>query len=95
MAYDGGDMVRLTATYTASGGAQVDAATVILQVMNPLGSVSTWGYPASITKDSTGNYYADVLASIGGNWHYRWAGLQTNWSAGEGTFAVNQTVFIL
>lgn len=95
MAYDGGDMVRIMATFVASGNTVVDPASVYMQLMNPLGSVSTWGYPASITKDSVGVYYADALASVGGDWHYRWAGQNTNWAAAEGTFSVNKTVFIL
>lgn len=101
MAYDGGDMIRIAGSYVASGLIQVDPASVYMQIMNPQGSVATFGYiPAgsgvgSILKDSTGNYYADVLASIGGDWHYRWAGEKTNWAAAEGTFSVNHTVFIL
>lgn len=94
-AYDGGDMVRILATFVASGGARVNPASVILQVRNPLGSVATWAWPASVSKTATGIFYADVLASIGGDWHYRWSGLQTNWSAAEGEFTVHQTTFIL
>lgn len=96
MAYDGGDMIRVTATFTASGGGQVNPPSVYLQVMNPLGTVSTWnGWGASCENPATGVFYADILASIGGAWQYRWSGHVDNWAAVEGGFSVNQTVFIL
>lgn len=100
-AYDGGDMVRITGTFVASGGALVNPASVYLQVMNPLGTVATWGYisagsgTGSITLVATGCFYIDQLASVGGDWNYRWAGVQANWAAGESTFTINRTVFIL
>jgi hypothetical protein len=94
MAYDGGDMIRIIASYVASGDTPAFPASVYLQLMNPLGSVGTWAWPASVNVIATGTFYADVLASIGGAWHYRWSGIQTFWSAAEGTFSVNQTVFI-
>lgn len=93
--YDGGDMIRILATFIASGALLVNPASVYLEVKNPLGSVATWAWPGSVTRPATGIFYADVLASIGGNWVYRWAGEGTYWAAGEGGFAINHTTFFL
>lgn len=101
MAYDGGDMVRVIATFVASGGTLVNPASVYLQMVNPLGSVATWAYittgsgTGSVVSPQTGAFYIDQLASIAGDWNYRWAGVNANWAAGESSFTVNRTTFFL
>lgn len=96
--YDRGDMIRVAASFNASGVA-VDPASVYMLLRNPLGSVATYGYlTASMTKVGTGAYYVDVVPSIvpaNGTWTYRWEGRpDVSAAAGEGAFIIRITPFL-
>ena len=94
--YDAGDLVRLTATFVASGGAIVTPASVYLLVKPPGGPVTTYGYPANIGSAATGCFYLDQLASQTGDWVYRYVGQPSvGLAAGEGTFHVRPSAFVL
>lgn len=94
--YDAGDVIRLRATFMASGGARVAPASVYLLVKPPGGQVSTYGYPAGISSAATGCFFNDILASVTGEWVYRWVGQPSQGqSAGESTFTIRQSAFIL
>lgn len=87
--YDPGDVARFHATFVASGGGLVDPASVYFFVMSPNGSVSTYGYPASMVRTATGAYYVDILASQPGDFAYRFRGAPSiGAAAAESVFAV-------
>jgi len=93
--YDSGDVMRFHATFVASGGAVVDPASVYYFLGNRLGSVATYGYPASIVRAGVGAYYVDVLASQPGDFPYRFLGAPSaGAAAAEGSFAVRSS-FVL
>lgn len=72
-----GTRVRLSVTFrTAATAALFDPATLQLVVTNDAGS-TTYTYPAHISKDSTGVYHYDVLASTVGTYRYSWQSLAT------------------
>lgn len=95
--YDRGDTVRCVGTFvsTTAPVQAFEPASVWFLVRNPLGSVSTYAYPASVTRVATGAYYVDVVPSCNpanGVWKYRFdSGLG---AAGEGAFNVRTTAFI-
>lgn len=84
-----GTRVRLSCTFrTASTSALFDPATLSLVVTNDSGS-TTYTYPANITKDSTGVYHYDVLASVVGTYRYSWQSTATGEEVvAEGLFNV-------
>lgn len=93
-AYDRGDLVRLTATFTDTAGVATDPTTVTCRVRSPAGTTTVDTYsPGSITKDSTGVYHLDVNASESGQWWYRWEGTGAVQQADEGTFSVEASAF--
>lgn len=72
-----GTRVRLAITFrTASTAALFDPSTLQLVVTNDAGS-TTYTYPATIVKDSTGVYHYDVLASTVGTYRFSWQSLAT------------------
>lgn len=68
--YDIGDVVRLTANFKQANS--IDPDTVTAKVKLPNGSTTTYTYPATISKDSTGNYHVDIAAAASGTHRYRW-----------------------
>lgn len=72
-----GTRVRLAITFrTAATAALFDPSTLQLVVTNDAGS-TTYTYPATIVKDSTGVYHYDVLASTVGTYRFSWQSLAT------------------
>lgn len=91
MSYDIGDLVALSATFTATDGVTpVDPATLTCAVTDPTGAVTTYTYGSSpgFTKASTGVYALQVDAEVAGSWLYRFLGTGTYQAAVEGTFLV-------
>jgi uncharacterized protein YjdB len=88
--YNVGDGVRITATFTDITGAINDPTTVTFQAKDPHGAVIT--NPA--TKQSTGIYYADLVLTAPGIWHYRWAGTGAVTAAIEGQLTARPSAFI-
>lgn len=91
--YDLGDTVRVSAVITDATGATTDPTTIACKVKNPAGNVST----PTVTKDSVGNYHADVAigtAAAGeGEWFYRFEATGTIAGAAEGKFKVRDSKF--
>lgn len=77
--YDVGDVVRVTATFTAN-----TPAAVTVKVLKPDGATST----PSVVNDGGGVYHADVTADQAGRWLYRVSGTSPGAAAEEGSFAV-------
>jgi len=86
ISFDVGDTVRLRARFTDESGNPVDPSSVSLRVRRPNGETIT---PA-VTRESAGNYRADVVVDMPGVWHYRW---EASGGAEEGAFFVRQSAF--
>jgi hypothetical protein len=92
MAYDIGDLVRLSASFTNSVGSAVDPTTVAVKYKAPGAATVTKTYAlAEVTKDSTGHYHYDVSVTVEGHWYYRWESTGTGQAAAEDVFYVNPT----
>lgn len=78
--HDYGDLVRVSVVFRrTSDTALVDPTAVKLTVKKPKGDLVTYTYGvATIAKDSTGNYHADISVDQSSIWYYRW------WSTGTG-----------
>jgi hypothetical protein len=82
--YDIGDMVRISGAFS-QGGTPIDPGAVTLKVELPDGTPTTYTYPATMTKDSTGNYHVDISITQQGTYQYRWtstgggAASEENW----------------
>lgn len=95
--YDVGDQVRLTVHWTDSAGTATDPTTVTCLLrrryqLSPV-TTTTYTYPATITKSSTGVYYVDVTPDQEGIWDYRWVATGTVVKAEEGAFNVPDSQF--
>lgn len=87
--YEPGDIMRFVATFVASGGGLVDPASVYFFIREAPGSVSTYGYPASISRSGVGAYFANRLASRPGDYAYRFQGAPSvGAAAAEDVYAV-------
>jgi hypothetical protein len=84
-AYDLGDVVQLTGTFTdpLDDDAAIDPTKVYCTIREPDGTATTYEYglDAEINKSSTGIYTMNVDADSAGVWYYRW------WSTGNGKAA--------
>lgn len=65
--YDEGSPVRMVGTFKDINGILVNPTTVIVRVKDPTGAVTL---PA-VENDNPGIYHADIVASIPGNYYYR------------------------
>jgi hypothetical protein len=90
--YDLGQPVRVTALFEDENGTDVDPATVTLSVLSPAGVTTVYTYggsPDTVTKDSVGNYHADIDAGESGDWFYKWSSTGTGAGVQEGQFMVS------
>jgi hypothetical protein len=88
-AYDAGDIVRVTASFTNSAGAAVDPSSLQLQYQPPTNVTTALAYgDGNVIKSSSGLYYADLAVNSSGTWKYRWNGTGSNAAAAEGMFQV-------
>ena len=88
--YDIGDLARVTAAFTdGATGAAIDPTAVELTYKDPSGILTTLVYGVgAISKDSVGNYHADINVTLAGTWTYRWFSTGTGQAASEGLFLV-------
>ena len=91
--YDVGDRVRITGTFTNEAGTAADPTGVSISVRRRDGPVSTYTYPATITKDSTGVFHADYDVMTDGVYDYRIVGTGVVTAADEGEFGVSDSNF--
>jgi hypothetical protein len=76
-AYDIGDSVRFTATFTTSASTPIDPTTITLRTSNNggLGTASyVYGAAPEMTKMNTGIYRADLTMDAEKVWFVRWEG---------------------
>ena len=92
--YDIGDLVRITSAFTTQAGTAVDPSTVTARVKDPSGTTTVFTYPATVTKDSTGNFHADFVPTLAGVHYYRWEGTGAAVAASESFFYVAQSSVI-
>ena len=92
--YDLGDVVRITGTWTDSGGTATDPGTVSFQYTDPNGTATTYTYPtdAEVVKSDTGIYYTDISADNEGVYIWRWISTGDGQAADSGQFWVARTV---
>lgn len=94
--YPKGNLIRISVSFTDTGGADVDPDAVVVQVRSPLGVVTTatHGVDAAVKKDSTGHYHLDVDAAVPGPWRYRWYATGNGQAAMEDEFVVSESAFV-
>lgn len=85
--YDIGDTTRISTNFSQGGIAQ-DPGTVALRVKFPDATISDYAYPATIVRDSVGNYHVDLAITQRGPHRYRWVSTGAAASAEEGVFQV-------
>jgi hypothetical protein len=83
-----GATVRVTGTFRNAANALADPSTVTFKYKIGTATTVTLAYPATITKDSTGVYHVDLVASTSGTWWYRWE------STGDPQTSVEVSYFI-
>ncbi len=99
--YELGQAVRLTAAFLNTAGAAADPSTVSVKhgvaLVNPppdpTATTLVFGVDAAVIKDSTGNYHADILPAVPGNYTYSWIGTGTVAAVSVGHFRVKPSPF--
>ena len=95
--YDKNQEVRLQGSFKILG-TLTDPTAVTLKVRDPQGNITVWTYPMApnpetITKDSTGVYFRDIILYSDGDWYYRWEGVGVCDAAAEKRMVVTRTKF--
>lgn len=91
--YNIGDLLRLKATFTDIAGVEADPTAITLKVKAPSGTVTTYTYPGTVVRQSTGVYYYDFPVTASGTHFYNWAGTGAYTAADEASFVVVTTQF--
>ena len=87
--YGNGNRVRIRGTFkNVETGALVNPDTVSLTVTPPTGSPVTYTYPATITRESTGQYLKEIMPTVNGKWSYEWTATGEGASADPGNFKI-------
>lgn len=75
MAYDIGDVVRVTETFTVNG-TPTDPSTLTVKVKIPAGTITTYvyGVDAQVVRSSAGVFYVDVTPATPGTYAVRFHG---------------------
>lgn len=84
--YDIGDTVRLTVTYTNTGGNPIDPTTITFHKLTPDGTTSS--QTTGITNPSSGTHYLDVVTTGKGLYEYRFSSTGTITQTAAGWFSV-------
>ena len=92
-AYLVGQVARISLRVADIAGAIADPGGLVLCVKSAAGSVtaSTYGADATIVRDGTGNYHADIPLTVHGLWAYRWELSAPNAGAAEGLINVQKS----
>jgi hypothetical protein len=91
--YDRGDKIKVTATFTNLSGAYIDPGAVYLQYVTPAGVANSLVYPTTVSRTSSGIYYADISIAEAGDYWYRVHASGVGQSAAEGGFIVKRSHF--
>ncbi len=95
MAYQVGDLVRISAIFTNAAGTAVDPTAVLAKYKDPGGVTTTltYGVDVALVRDSAGNYHVDINAASAGRWRYRFYSTGTGQAANEENFIVESSAF--
>jgi hypothetical protein len=101
---DIGDMMRFgnysgateSAAFTNLAGVATDPSAVTLTVQKPDGSELVYGWPSAgtngtLTRESAGRFYFDVIIDQAGRWRFKLVGTGTVTAAAEGVLAVDRS----
>lgn len=101
MAYDVGDLVRFgnpsqdtdSEAFKTLAGTATDPTAVTLVVQRPDGTQLAYGWPVggvdgTLSRESAGRFYYDVLIDQSGAWRFRLAGTGAVTAASEGVLRV-------
>lgn len=87
--YDIGDTVRLTATYTDTGGTAANPTTVTFVYEDPSGTATTiTSTSTSVSNPAVGSFFTDLVPDEAGLWEYRSSSTGTIIASEEGYFIV-------
>lgn len=91
--YDPGSKIRLSCRFEVAR-VLTDPSTISLKVKDPAGAISTYTYPATVSKESTGVFFKDIVPSSTqiGRWHYKFIGTGACEATSEETFRVREQV---
>ncbi len=66
--------IMLQINLTDSSGNDTDPETVLIKIMSPCGVETTYTYgdDDEVTKQSVGDYAADITPDSPGRWRFRW-----------------------
>lgn len=94
-AYDKGDVVVVTMTWTNAAGNYVDPSAVVFRYKDPSGNVTTltYGQDEEVAKIDTGRYVVEIDADEVGEWFVRAESTGIGAAAGEATFRVKASHF--
>lgn len=94
--YDIGDQVRLEVIFRDEDGVEHDPTAVLCTVKESDGDTLYYAYgdDPALTRDNTGTYYLDLIATKAGTWSYRWQGSGALTAAAEGSFIVRRSKFL-
>lgn len=100
---DIGDLLRLgnpsqgatSAAFTNLAGVATDPTAVVLGVLKPNGIYLEYGWPSAgddgtLTRESVGRFYAEILMDVAGKWQFRLAGTGAVTAASETSFRVDR-----
>lgn len=95
-AYDKGDGLRVTASFSDLAEAPADPTAVKIKVKKPDNTVveQTWGVDAQPVRDGVGAFHADILLDQAGDWVCRWEGTGAVQAAEEFVFIVRASAFV-
>lgn len=89
--YDVGDTVRLTASYTDTGGSAVNPTSVKFVLRDPTGSESTRASGStSVSNPATGSFHTDFFLTLSGTYNWRSYSTGSLNTASEDVFVVRK-----
>lgn len=94
-AYDVGDQVKLTATFTNASAVAADPTAVTVKTKTPAGVTTTYTYGVDneVVKSATGIYYILLTLATAGLWYVRFAGTGAIVAAAETSIDVMESNF--
>lgn len=94
--YTVGEVAVISLRATDLAGAAVDPGSITLKIRPPLGAVvaHAYGATATVVRDGTGRYSAQIALTAAGTWAYRWELTTPNAGAADGVIHVQKSRFV-
>ena len=84
-----GNVVRIRGQFqNTQSGALADPGSVSLAITIPAGTTTTYTYPASVTRESVGQFIKEYTPATRGKYTYTWTGSGANAGTDKGNFRV-------